>query len=600
VRVVATAGHVDHGKSSLVRALTGTDPDRFPEEKARGLTIDLGFAFFDLPSGLTVGFVDVPGHVKFVKNMLAGVGAIDVALLVVAANEGWMPQTEEHVRILELLGVEHGMIALTKAGLVDADGLELARLELDERIGTTALARWPVVVVDSVTGEGVADVVTTLAAVLAAAPAPFDEGRPRLWVDRAFTARGAGTVVTGTLTGGALTVDNEIVVEPGGRRGRVRGIESHHEQLTRALPGSRVALNLAGVEHRDVARGSAVVRAGDWPRVDVLDVELHLLADERLARRSTLDVHAGSGQHRATVRVLDDAATYARVWFEHALPLAPGDRLVLRSSARQTTVGGAVVVDVAPANRVADALDRLPLPTAQRLLAARPWLTVDDARTLAGTTPSVAWSLVDDLVGDGRAVRAGEWAVERGTYLRACDAARAEVARHHRAHPGAPGIDADALARALGIDRARLRALVGTVDDLVVERDVVREAAHRGGVEQEDGRRLLAALEAAPFAPPTPAEVGVEATVAKALVRDGAAVEVDGVLFASRALDEAERLVVEALRDRGALTIGDVRDLFRSSRKFVVPLVNRLDAQGVTRRRGDVRVAGPRAGPAAG
>src|SRR5689334_15073424 len=215
MRVVATAGHVDHGKSTLVQALTGTDPDRFPEEKARGLTIDLGFAFCPLPSGLVVGFVDVPGHVRFVKNMLAGVGAVDVALLVIAANEGWMPQTEEHVQILDLLDIHHGMIALTKAALVDDDTLELARLEAEERLP------WPVVAVDSPTGHGVADVAATLDDVLRAAPPPRDTGRPRLWIDRVFAAKGAGTIVTGTLTGGALARDDEVVVEPGGKRARV-------------------------------------------------------------------------------------------------------------------------------------------------------------------------------------------------------------------------------------------------------------------------------------------------------------------------------------------------------------------------------------------
>ena len=220
MRVVATAGHVDHGKSTLVRALTGTDPDRFPEEKERGLTIDLGFAFCELPSGRLVGFVDVPGHVRFVKNMLAGVGAVDVALLVIAANEGWMPQTEEHVQILGLLDVRHGLVALTKADLADADTLELSRLAAQERL------QWPVVVVDSRSGRGLDDLRATLDDVLRTAPAARDAGRPRLWVDRVFAAKGAGTVVTGTLTGGALARDAEVAIEPGGRRARIRRIES--------------------------------------------------------------------------------------------------------------------------------------------------------------------------------------------------------------------------------------------------------------------------------------------------------------------------------------------------------------------------------------
>ncbi len=240
VRTVATAGHVDHGKSSLVLALTGTDPDRFPEEKERGLTIDLGFAFAELPSGEEVGFVDVPGHVRFIKNMLAGVGAVDVVMLVVAANEGWMPQSEEHLRIIELLGVRHGLVCLTKADLVDDDMLDLARLELDEHLAPSALADAPVVVCDALSGRGLDEVRAGLDAVLAAAPPPVDRGRPRLWVDRVFAAKGAGTVVTGTLAGGSLRVDDEVEVGPRARQARIRAIETAHHTLGVAAPGTRV------------------------------------------------------------------------------------------------------------------------------------------------------------------------------------------------------------------------------------------------------------------------------------------------------------------------------------------------------------------------
>ena len=219
MRTVATAGHVDHGKSTLVLALTGTDPDRFPEEKERGLTIDLGFAFTKLPSGEEVGFVDVPGHVRFIKNMLAGVGAVDVVMLVVAANEGWMPQSEEHLRIIELLGVRHGLVCLTKADLVDDDTVELARLELDDNLAGSVLARAPVVVCDALSGRGLDDVRAGLDAVLSAAPEPVDRDRPRLWVDRVFAAKGAGTVVTGTLARGrsAWTTRSRSGRAPGGR-----------------------------------------------------------------------------------------------------------------------------------------------------------------------------------------------------------------------------------------------------------------------------------------------------------------------------------------------------------------------------------------------
>jgi selenocysteine-specific elongation factor len=551
MRVVATAGHVDHGKSSLVLALTGTDPDRFPEEKARGLTIDLGFAFCTLPSGQVVGFVDVPGHARFIKNMLAGVGAVDVALLVVAANEGWMPQTEEHAQILRLLGVQHGMVALTKASLVDDDTLELARLEIEERLP------WPVVVVDSVDGRGVDEVRTTLAAVIAAAPAPLDVGRPRLWVDRVFAAKGSGTVVTGTLTGGQLALDDEVVVEPGARRARVRRIESHHERLSSVRPGARVALNLAGVDHTDVRRGDAVVAPDQWSVASTIDVRV---LGEALPKRGVVDVHVGSGEQRAAFRRMGDE--YARVRFTHAVPLAPGDRLVLRSSGARATIGGAEVLDVAPARRTDDAVARLALPLAERVFAAQPWASVQSFAQLAGRPPA-----------EGEGVVVGSWLVTPHE-LERVRARALELGRD-----GWPPITT--VAAACGVDVAQLRAALG---DAVFDTPLDDPAA----------RALLDALDESPFAPPAPADVGAPLALVRALLRAGALVDLDGVIFTSRALDQARALVADAVVARGELTVSEVRDVLDSTRKYVLPLLNRIDAEGVTRRRGDVRIPGPR------
>jgi len=262
--VISTAGHVDHGKSTLVRALTGTDPDRFAEEKARGLTIDLGFASTGLPSGRTIAIIDVPGHIRFLKNMLAGVGAVDACLFVVAATEGWMPQSEEHLRILQLLDTAGGVIALTQIDLVDDEVAELAQLDIEEHIEGSFLEGAPIIGVDSISGRGIDELKAALDTLLDATPSAEDVGRPRLWVDRAFAAKGAGTVVTGTLTGGRVSLDDELALEPVGERVRVRGIQSLHEQHESIGPGSRVALNLSGVGHADVERGHVVVSPGAW------------------------------------------------------------------------------------------------------------------------------------------------------------------------------------------------------------------------------------------------------------------------------------------------------------------------------------------------
>src|SRR5262245_12020478 len=378
MRVVATAGHVDHGKSPLVLALTGTDPDRLAEEKQRQLTIDLGYAFTTLPSGREIGFVDVPGHVRFLKNMLAGVGAVDVAVLVVAADDGWMPPTEEHLQLLELLGVVHGVVVVSKADMVDEDTLELAQLLVSERLATSSWSSAPIVVCDALSGRGLDDLRAALDAVLDLAPEPVDSSRPRLWVDRTFAARGAGPVVTGTLAGGALRTDDELTVARTGQRARVRSIESGHQRADSVEPGARVALNLVGVEHRELERGDALVRADDWRVGTVLDVELastddgawrDYVEDTGRATRAELLVYAGSGEQHATARFLDDGPRFARLRLDTQSALAPGDHLVLRDSGRSATIGGATVLDVDSPLRARDAVAALTQPLGPRLLA---------------------------------------------------------------------------------------------------------------------------------------------------------------------------------------------------------------------------------------
>jgi selenocysteine-specific elongation factor len=585
MRVVATAGHVDHGKSTLVLALTGTDPDRFPEEKERGLTIDLGFAFCTLPSGRDVGFVDVPGHSRFIKNMLAGVGAVDVAMLVVAANEGWMPQSEEHLRILELFAVGHGVVALTKADTVDPDTLELARLEIEERLASTVLAHAEIVACDGRRGRGLDELRIALDRAIAGAPEPRDDDRPRLWIDRVFAAKGAGTVVTGTLTGGAVSVDDELVA--GGRPVRVRAIQHHGDATTTAGPGARVALNLAGVDHTELARGDAVVRAGQWLAVDLADGALTVLPGARIDRRRRLTAAVGSGEHHVWCRPLDGG--FARLHFDGSVPIAPGDRIVLRDPGSDTTVAGLEVLDVVPPRRAADAPARLASPAGSRVLAAG-WVPLAglDART--GLAPAAARALL--VAAGGEPV--GAWIVDGVVAEAARARLRAAVARHHADHPEAVGLPIGDAARATGLDAARVEALASTEPTVVVTQGCVRARAHAGSAATSAaGRALLEKIRAAEFAPEAP----TDPALARALVREGALVEVGGIHFAPEALAAARDRVVAALAERGALTIADARDVLGSTRKYVVPIMNHLDATGVTRRRGDDRVAGPRAAP---
>jgi selenocysteine-specific elongation factor len=596
VRTVATAGHVDHGKSTLVLALTGTDPDRFPEEQARGLTIDLGFAFCALPSGAMVGFVDVPGHVRFLKNMLAGVGAIDHVLFVVAANEGWMPQSEEHLRILEVLGVRGGVVAITKADLVDDETLELVQLEVDERLAGTPLAEAPVLVCDGRSGRGVDDIARALDDALAAAPDARDTGRPRLWIDRVFAAKGAGTVVTGTLTRGHLATDAEVIVGEPPRSVRIRSVETAGTRIADGEPGTRVALNLVGVEHRELARGDAVVGPGQWHRATVVDVAVTGLPGVDVPTRARLQAYVGSGEHAVWFRALDERGRFARVRFDGPIPLAIGDRMVLRDPGQSTTIAGAEVLELDPTARAREAGAILELPLPERVLASRTWVDAPELARLVGGTDADAEVMLQGLVDTGHAVEVGSWFVTRATVEALRGDSTARIVEHHRRQPHDAGLDLALLAGQLGVTTDRLRAVLATVDDLEVAQGAVRHRSHASTSESPEAADAIAAFDRAPFAPPAPAEVAAPPELVRSLVRAGSLVDLEGVVFSASALALARERVVGALRDQGQLTVADVRDLLGSTRKYVLPIVGWLDRTGVTRRRGDDRLPGPTSG----
>jgi len=570
MHVVATAGHVDHGKSTLVLALTGMDPDRFAEEKARGLTIDLGFAWTTLPAGRELAFVDVPGHVRFLKNMLAGVGAVDACLFVVAATEGWKPQTEEHLRILELLGVDRGLVALTKVGLVDAEWLELAHLELADHLAGSFLEAAPVVEVDALAGRGIPELQTALDVLLATTPTATDRDRPRLWVDRSFAAKGSGTVVTGTLAGGTLRVGDEMILIPGARRVRIRGLQSHKSTLETAGPGRRLAVNLVGVHHDQVERGHALVRPAQWEPTRRFDATLSVLADldHDISRRGAHQAYIGSGEHPVRLRVLGGESLapgttgLVRLHLPVAVPLVPGDRYVLRESGRGETVGGGEVLDVAPVLLVSRAR---PSASVERVVAERGWVDVDLLERLTGRRqiPNVGGCFVVD------------------------PALLAELQKQVRAAVEGAG--------PLGLDLATLderqRAVLESLDGVTVETGRARLA---GQADDPLGDHpYVAALEAAPFSPPLPS--GVDRSELRELVRRGLVIEQEGVCFAPAAVEEAARRVARLLTTApDGFTVAEVRDALETSRKFILPLLAHLDATGVTRRRGDLRIGGPR------
>jgi selenocysteine-specific elongation factor len=565
--VVSTAGHVDHGKSTLVRVLTGTDPDRFAEEKERGLTIDLGFASTQLPSGKVLSLVDVPGHVRFLKNMLAGVGAVDACLFVVDANEGWKPQTEEHLRILDLLGVRHGIVALTKIGLADDDLIELAMLDVEDRVVGTFLEGAPVIPVDSIDGTGLDELRAALDELLAATPDAIDRGTPRLWIDRAFSAKGSGTVVTGTLTGGRIRVDDELDLLPQGKSVRVRALQSLHAQRTKVGPGNRTAINLTGISHDEVRRGDVLVRAGEWHQTTVFDGALTVLdsLDHDVSRRGAHLLYMGAGEHAVRIRILGPAIAPGakgniRVYLPVALPLLPGDRFVLRESGRSETIGGGEILDVDPRTKAADAS---PDRSVDRVIAERGWVTTDELLLLTG---------------ERRDPDVGMWVVDPSELQLAIESLRSRVD-----DAGALGLDTATL-------REQERATLGLLTDIVVGGGRATRASAADPLLEHP---YVVALRAGGFAPPDPD--GVDREELRELVRRGEVIVEDGVYFDPRVIDDAAQLLAEMLVEKpDGVTVSEVRQRMGNTRKHAMPLIARLDAGGITRRRDNVRIAGPR------
>ena len=573
MRVVATAGHVDHGKSSLVMALTGTDPDRFEEEKRRGLTIDLGFAHTTLPSGAPVSFVDVPGHVRFLRNMLAGVGGVDACLFVVAATEGWEPQSEEHLRILELLGLRHGVIALTKRDLVDDEWLEIASLEVADHVGGTFLDGAPIVPVASIAGDGLDELRTALDALVAETPPSTDRERPRLWIDRVFAAKGSGTVVTGTLTGGTLHHDDTVAVEPGDHSARIRSIQTLGSSVDEIGPGNRVALNLNGVGHDEIGRGDAVVTPGRWRPTDRFDASLDVLGglDHEVSRRGAYVAYVGSRELPVRMRVLGAGALApgssgsVRLFLDTTLPLLPGDRFVLRESGRDETIGGGEVLDIDPITRASRAQ---PDRSIDRVVRERGWVDVDELELLTGER-------VEPTV--------GRWVTTEDELDVAAERLRVAVAE----------------AGDLGLDVAALddhdRAVIETLDEIQIDSGRARAA---DAVDPYADHPVIEQVLAGGFAPESPADA--DRAAVRELIRRGTLVERDQIVFHADAIGDAARVAAELLAGNAdGFTVAEFRDRTGASRKFALPLVAELDARGITRRRDDLRIAGPRLpGPA--
>jgi selenocysteine-specific elongation factor len=614
--VVGTAGHIDHGKTALVKALTGVDTDRWEEEKRRGITIDLGFAPLPLPGGITASVVDVPGHEAFVKNMLAGATGIDVALLIIAADEGIMPQTEEHLAIVELLGVRRGIPVLTKRDLVDDEWLALVRTEVAERLSHSRVRWHAPVAVSALTAEGLEELKNALVEVVEdVRERPVDD-LFRLPIDRVFALPGAGTVVTGSTWSGTIAAGETVRLLPLDREVRVRSIQVHSQDTDRAGPGRRTALALVGVAKEELDRGHVAVTGSGWAATTTLDVALELLPTARkpLAVRTRIRVHLGTAEvlgRVAQVRSIAPGETgVARLLLERPLVARGGDRFVIRSFSPVTTIGGGIVLDPFPPRRPRVSERGL---AAGQLAAERLARFVEEAG-LTGVRDSGLGVRLGVLRADvaatieaaGKGVlRVGDMLVSRRAIAAEVDRLAAVVADYHEAHPLDLGFSLQALRSAVNAPAAVL--------DLLVEHGVKKQAwelaeggsavrkpgwraALRAGAAEASGR-LAQRLAEARWQLPTVAELQrefadptVPALLAH-LAREGSVERVDQERYAlKQALEEFRRAVEETLRELGAATPAQFRDRLGLTRKYLIPLLEWADRRGITSRKGDTRI----------
>jgi selenocysteine-specific elongation factor len=625
--VVGTAGHIDHGKTALVKALTGIDTDRLPEEKARGITIDLGFAFLEEPDGLTVEIVDVPGHERFVKNMLAGVGGIDLVMLVIAADEGVMPQTREHLAICQLLKIKSGLVALTKTDLAEPDWLELVQDDVRRLLAPTFLSGCPIVPTSVKTGQGLPELRQALAALARAVPAKASDQTPRLPIDRVFTVKGFGTVVTGTLTAGALAVDDRVEVYPRGVQSRVRGLQVHGRPVERTAAGQRTAVNLQAVERAAIERGDVVAPPGALLPALLVDATVELLEDapRPLKTRDRIRFHAGTQEVMARVLLVGRAAlepgetAYGRFRLEAPVVALPGDRFVIRSYSPMITIGGGTLLDIAPPRfkRKAPAL----LAHLALLEKGEPAQVLEEHLRQAGAAgaratdlrarvpfgPERLRGLLDDLQKAGAIVAVDrEWYLHREANDRLRSQTLALLETFHGENPLRAGISREELRSRAGNAQERVFAqLLASLEAeglLRTERDQVRLASHAIRLTPEQ-QRVVNGLEAdylrAGAAPPSPEEAlarqGLSGTekheLFQLLVADRRLLRVkESLYFHADALRAIQDKLVAYLREHREVGPAEVKDLWGVSRKYAIPLMEYFDAQRVTVRQGERRV----------
>lgn len=611
--VVGTAGHVDHGKSTLIQALTGIDPDRLREEKTRGMTIELGFAWLELPSGTEISIVDVPGHERFIKNMLMGAGGVDVALLIVAADEGVMPQTREHLAILDLLGVSNGLVVMTKKDLVDQDWLDLVTLDVQETLEGTSLEDVEVIAVSAETGDGLDELKATLDRLISRLPSHQNTGNPRLPVDRSFTITGFGAVVTGTLAAGSLKIGQEVVILPAGHRARIRSLQVHESSLDEVGPGTRLAVNLSGVDHSEILRGDLVTSPGWLEPSTAFDATLRVINDapRPVRHNHKVTLFTGTREVPATVRVLEGeqivqgATGWVQIRTQEKVAVVRGDSFVIRDT--ENTLGGGQVLELDAPRRKrndADTISRLKTVASgssedvmfNALSDIEP-ATVAQIAGATGSSASDVETAISTLETEGRIERIGaelSFVTSAAGWSEITDTATNTLARFHTSYPLRRGMPLQDFRGQLKLKTppftAVLHALTSqgrvTTDDATVRLPVHEPSLTPA--QEATASEYLKLLTRDRFSPSTEQPVDIE--LLQFLVERGDVVRISGdLVYPLDAYEEMESKILESGADNQEITITSVRDMFSTSRKYTLAVLEYMDSKGLTRRMGDSR-----------
>lgn len=625
MHILGTAGHVDHGKSSLIAALTGTHPDRLKAEIVREMTIELGFASMTLPNGEEIGFIDVPGHRDFIGNMLAGIGGIDAVLLIIAADEGISAQTREHLAIIDLLDIKRGIIVLTKTDLVsDPDWLQLLEMDIRDLVKPTSIANAPIIPVSSRTGTGLPELIEVIQETLKTIPNRKDLGKPRLPVDRVFTLTGFGTVVTGTLLDGSFKLGDDIVCLPSGKNGRIRGLQNHHHKLQKIDPGYRAAINIVNLNYQDIQRGDVIAHPGDFQTSQLLDAHFRLLKDSPFPVKHNMEVKLfiAASETTAKLRLLGsqilNPGEDAFIQLRTASPIVAnkGDRFILRLPSPSETLGGGVILDADP-NQIYKRFKEDNIQRLDNIFAGNEKDLVSQIlenqkiSTLANLVQKSALSseetkaILEEMLTNGEAISLGKskdlnkvdfiapdyWqTLKQNTLLL--------LAGVHQANPYKKGISREDLRAKLKLSQSLFDQIIDKLaeeESLAQKNNLLWLPNHQITFSDEDEHKialLMAEFDKNPFTPPDSNQVqtALGSALLEGLIATGRLVAVsDTIIFSSETIEQMKNWIKEAIQDKGSLSLAEFRDHFQTSRKFGQASLEYFDSIGFTYRKGDVR-----------